>query len=90
MQLIDPETGTEDERELAAADVEKAVAAPDFNRKNLTELKKDTDAHQAQYGRFPKTLIFTAHDLPHVSHADQLVATPKRGAPLPFRQHNCA
>ena len=29
--------------------------------------------HEQRYGRFPKTLIFAAHDLPHVSHADQLV-----------------
>ena len=26
-----------------------------------------------EYGRFPKTLIFAANDLPHTSHADQLV-----------------
>ena len=27
----------------------------------------------SEYGRFPKTLIFAANDLPHTSHADQLV-----------------
>ena len=30
-------------------------------------------AHEAEYGRFPKILIFAVNDLPHTSHADQLV-----------------
>jgi type I restriction enzyme R subunit len=30
--------------------------------------------HERQNGRFPKTLIFAVNDLPHISHADQLVA----------------
>ena len=30
-------------------------------------------AHEERTGRFPKTLIFAANDLPHLSHADQLV-----------------
>src|SRR5207244_2531399 len=29
--------------------------------------------HEQKYGRFPKTLIFAENDLPHTSHADQLV-----------------
>ena len=29
------------------------------------------DEHEEQYGRFPKTLIFAANDLPHTSHADR-------------------
>jgi type I restriction enzyme R subunit len=29
--------------------------------------------HEERYGRFPKTLIFAVNDLPHTSHADQLV-----------------
>ncbi len=37
------------------------------------ELKRYADAHEAEHGRFPKTLIFAANDLPHTSHADQLV-----------------
>ena len=32
-----------------------------------------TTDHERRYGRFPKTLIFAANDLPHTSHADQLV-----------------
>src|SRR5262249_47730936 len=31
------------------------------------------NAHQQEFGRFPKTLIFPDNDLPHTSHADQLV-----------------
>jgi type I restriction enzyme R subunit len=77
---IDPETGTkqldllEDERAFDASEVERKVTAPDSNRKILTELKRYTDQFQQEHGRFPKTLIFAANDLPHISHADQLVA----------------
>lgn len=76
---VDPETGTkqldllEDERTFDAAEVERKVTAPDSNRKILEELKRYADEFEAQHGRFPKTLIFAANDLPHVSHADQLV-----------------
>ncbi len=38
--------------------------------------------HEERYGRFPKTLIFAANDLPHTSHADQLVdICPRRLRP---------
>lgn len=76
---VDPETGTkqldllEDEREFDATEIERKVTAPDSNRKILQELKRYTDEFEAEHGRFPKTLIFAANDLPHVSHADQLV-----------------
>lgn len=76
---VDPETGTkqldllEDEREFNATEVERKVTAPDSNKKILEELKRYTDVFEAEHGRFPKTLIFAANDLPHVSHADQLV-----------------
>ncbi|MGW1341377.1 type I restriction endonuclease subunit R [Kribbella sp. NPDC002412] len=76
---VDPETGTrqldllEDERSFDAADVERKITAPDSNRKIIEELKAFADEHEQQYGRFPKTLIFAANDLPHTSHADQLV-----------------
>ena len=74
-----PETGAaqldllEDERAFDAAEVERKITAPDSNRKILEELKKYADEHEAETGRFPKTLIFAANDLPHTSHADQLV-----------------
>lgn len=79
VQVINPDSGNEqldqleDEREFASTDVERTVTSPDSNRKILEELKRYADAHEAKFGRFPKTLIFAAHDLPHVSHADQLV-----------------
>jgi type I restriction enzyme R subunit len=80
---VDPSTGArqldllEDERAFDAAKVEREITAPDSNRKILQELKLHTDAHEAEYGRFPKTLIFAVNDLPHTSHADQLVDTAR-------------
>jgi type I restriction enzyme, R subunit len=76
---IDPETGTrqldllEDERAFDATEVEQKITAPDSNRKILEELKAYAGRHEQEFGRFPKTLIFAANDLPHTSHADQLV-----------------
>ena len=76
---VDPDSGArqldllEDERAFDAAQVERAITAPDSNRRILVELKKYADAQDAETGRFPKTLIFAANDLPHTSHADQLV-----------------
>jgi len=79
VELVDTETGLtrmdrlEDERQFDTAELEAKVTAPASNRKILEELKKYTDEHEARYGRFPKTLIFAVNDLPHTSHADQLV-----------------
>jgi type I restriction enzyme R subunit len=76
---IDPETGLEqldrleDERQFDSGDIERKVTAPQSNRRIIEELKKYTDEHEQKYGRFPKTLIFASNDLPHTSHADQLV-----------------
>src|SRR5207245_4140861 len=42
-------------------------------RKILAERRKYAVEHEQKYGRFPKTLIFADNDLPHTSHADQLV-----------------
>ena len=33
--------------------------------------------HEAETGRFPKILIFAVNDVPHTSHADQLVKTSR-------------
>jgi type I restriction enzyme, R subunit len=63
----------EDERVFDAAQVERSVTAPDSNKKILTEIKCYAEKHEEEYGRFPKTLIFAVNDLPHTSHADQLV-----------------
>lgn len=76
---VDPETGVkqldliEDERVFDSSAVEREITAPDSNRRILAELKRYTDEHEATHGHFPKTLIFAANDLPHTSHADQLV-----------------
>lgn len=78
VEHIDTKTGAEkldaleDEREFESSEIERKVTSPDSNRKILIELKKYTDAHEERYGRFPKTLIFAANDLPHTSHADEL------------------
>jgi type I restriction enzyme R subunit len=76
---VDPDSGArqldllEDERTYDAAKVEREITAPDSNRKILEEIKRYGEAHEAEFGRFPKTLIFAVNDLPHTSHADQLV-----------------
>jgi len=77
--VIDTETGMEqmdlleDEREFPTTEIEERVTSPDSNKKILGEIKKYTDEHEQKYGRFPKTLIFAVNDIPHTSHADQLV-----------------
>lgn len=63
----------EDEREFETTDVERRVTSPDSNHKIVEELQKYTLEHEEHYNRFPKTLIFAVNDLPHTSHADQLV-----------------
>ncbi len=79
VQVVDPDTGNEqldhleDERQFATSEVEHSVTSPDSNRKILEEIKRYAVEHEAKYGRFPKTLIFADNDLPHTSHADQLV-----------------
>lgn len=79
VDIIDPESGAEtrdaleDERQFDSSEVERKVTSPDSNRKIALELKKYADEHEQATGRFPKTLIFAANDLPHTSHCDQLV-----------------
>jgi type I restriction enzyme R subunit len=63
----------EDERAFDTTQIEHDITAPDSNRKILQEIQKHAESHQQEYGRFPKTLIFADNDLPHTSHADQLV-----------------
>ena len=76
---VDTDTGArqldflEDERLFDASEVERKITAPDSNKKILEELKRYAEEHEAATGRFPKILIFAANDLPHTSHADQLV-----------------
>jgi type I restriction enzyme R subunit len=79
VEIVDLETGQkrfdamEDERTYEAAQIERKITAPESNRKIVEELKKYALAHEAKYGRFPKTLIFAVNDLPKASHAQQLV-----------------
>jgi type I restriction enzyme, R subunit len=79
VEVVDPETGLskmdqlEDERPFDAAELERTITSPDSNRKVVEELKKYADEHEKRHGRFPKALIFAVNDLPHTSHADQLV-----------------
>lgn len=77
--LKDTETGQltfdilEDERLFPAEDLEEKLTAPDRNRKIVKEFAKYARAQEAERGTFPKTLVFAVNDLPHISHADQLV-----------------
>lgn len=79
VSFVNTETGgqqldlLEDERAFDTSDIERKATAPDSNRKVIEELKKYALEHEEKYGRFPKTLIFATNDLPHTSHADQLV-----------------
>ena len=54
------------------------MTSPDSNRKIIEEVKRYALDHEQRYGRFPKTLIFAVNDLPHISHADQLVDICRR------------
>jgi type I restriction enzyme R subunit len=79
VQVVDTRTGQtqldflEDQREYATTEIEARVTSPDSNRRMLEEIRKYAVEHEARYGRFPKTLIFAANDLPHTSHSDQIV-----------------
>jgi type I restriction enzyme R subunit len=77
--VIDPTSGAEqldqveDERQFDTGEIEQKVTAPESNKKILEEIRGYALEHQERYGRFPKTLIFAVNDLPHTSHADNLV-----------------
>jgi type I restriction enzyme R subunit len=77
--VVDTRTGLEkmdeleDEREFSSSEIEETITSPDSNRKIVEELRKYCDQHEQEHKRFPKTLIFATNDLPHTSHADQLV-----------------
>jgi type I restriction enzyme R subunit len=79
VEAVDPMSGVkqldllEDERSFDTSKIEREITAPDSNRRILEEIKNYTQAHQEETARFPKTLIFADNDLPHTSHADQLV-----------------
>jgi type I restriction enzyme R subunit len=83
VEIIDTETGKsildslEDEREYSSTDIEKKITVPDSNRKIIQEIKKYLEEHEKETGRFPKTLVFAVNDLPHTSHADEIVSLCK-------------
>jgi type I restriction enzyme R subunit len=84
INVVNPDTGArkldylEDERQFDTSQIERDITSPDSNRKILEEIKKYALEHEQQHGRFPKTLIFAVNDLPHTSHADQLVNTARQ------------
>ena len=67
----------EDEVTFDSSKIEREITAPQSNRRILEELKRYAEEHERATGRFPKTLIFAVNDLPHTSHADQLVDTAR-------------
>ncbi len=77
--VIDTTTGEEvfdqleDERQFSSTDIEQKITAPESNRKIVQEIAKYAYAHEESTGHFPKILIFAVNDLPHTSHADQLI-----------------
>jgi type I restriction enzyme R subunit len=81
--VIDTETGEEiydeleDEREFSTADIERKITVPDSNRKIIQQIAEYAEKHQEETGRFPRILIFAVNDLPHRSHADQIVGICK-------------
>lgn len=83
VRTVDPESGStamdqlEDERQFDATEVESKITSPDSNRKILAEVHKYALEHEQATGRLPKILIFAVNDLPHTSHADQLVDTAR-------------
>jgi type I restriction enzyme R subunit len=80
---VDTETGIEqldeleDEREFSANEIEQKITSPDSTKRIITAIKKYTDQHEKEFKRFPKMLIFAVNDLPHISHADEVVRTCK-------------
>ena len=82
--LIDRETGKEtydeleDEREFGAEAIERQITVLQTNEKIIEEIAKYAFQFEIEHGRFPKTLIFAVNDLPHVSHADQIVKICKK------------
>ena len=79
VEVVDFETGLskmdqlEDERPFETTELERSVTAPESNRKIVEEVKKYADEHEKRHGRLPKILVFAVNDLPHTSHADQVV-----------------
>lgn len=67
----------EDEVTFDSSKIEREITAPQSNRRIVEEIRRYAEEHERATGRFPKTLIFADNDLPHTSHADQLVDTAR-------------
>ena len=63
----------EDERELAAPEIDQQWAAPDRDRRIVHEIARYLHEQENELHHFPKALVFAHNDLPHTSHADRLV-----------------
>ncbi|HNW35339.1 MAG TPA: type I restriction-modification enzyme R subunit C-terminal domain-containing protein, partial [Candidatus Ozemobacteraceae bacterium] len=80
VRYVDPKSGIqrldhlEDERKYESTDIEAKITVPESNRKIIQEIARYAHDHQSLTGRFPKILIFAVNDIPHTSHADQLVS----------------
>jgi len=64
----------EDEREFNTTDLERAITAPDSNKKIVQEYLKHALDFESKRGHFPKTIVFATNDISHRSHAEQLVS----------------
>lgn len=79
VEQVDPRSGVqqldllEDEKHFETTELEREVTSPDSNRKIIQEFATYALEQEKELGRFPKTLIFADNDLPHTSHADQIV-----------------
>ena len=80
--VIDPETGrrpstcSRTSGSSTPTEIEQqGHRRPTRTGRSSRRSRSTRDEHEQRYGRFPKTLIFAANDLPHTSHADQLVDT---------------
>jgi type I restriction enzyme R subunit len=77
--LLNTQTGQlrfefmEDERDLPPETLAQDWTAPDRDRKIVQELARYLREQEQNTGHFPKTLVFADNDLPHRSHAEQLV-----------------
>ena len=67
---------------IDAAEVERKITAPDSNRKILEELKRYAEEHEAETGRFPKTLdLRRQRPAAHVARRSARRAGPRRLRP---------
>jgi len=80
IESVDTDTGRkrlevlEDEREFNTTDLERAITAPDSNKKIVQEYLKYALDFESKRGHFPKTIVFATNDISHRSHAEQLVS----------------